>query len=213
VTGNPVRGEVLALAEQAYQPPAPDGPFQLLIFGGSQGARRFSEIIPQALLALAPELRRRLRLVQQCRAEDLEGVRQIYARAGIEAECATFFADLPARLATAHLVIARSGAGTVSELAAAGRPSVLVPYAHATDDHQTSNAKVLSAVGGAWLLPEADLTVPALAAHLAKLMLAPELLQQAAQAARGRAQPNAAALLADLVLALAANGVRRRVAA
>ncbi|NQV60039.1 MAG: undecaprenyldiphospho-muramoylpentapeptide beta-N-acetylglucosaminyltransferase [Alphaproteobacteria bacterium] len=213
VTGNPVRADILALAEQAYRAPAPDGPFQLLIFGGSQGARRFSEVIPQTLLALAPDQRQRLRVVQQCREEDLEAVRQIYAKAGIEAETAAFFTDLPARLAAAHLVIARSGAGTVSELAAAGRPSVLVPYAHATDDHQTSNARVLSAVGGAWLLPEADLTVPALAALLAKLMLAPDLLHVAAQAARGRAQPNAAALLADLVLAVAANGARGRAAA
>ncbi len=213
VTGNPVRGDVLALAEQPYRAPALDEPFQLLIFGGSQGARRFSEIIPQALLALAPEQRRRLRVVQQCRPEDLEGVRQIYAKAAIEAETAAFFTDLPARLAAAHLIIARSGAGTVSELAAAGRPSLLIPYAHATDDHQTSNAEVLSSVGAAWLLPEAELTAPALATHLAKLMLAPELLQQAAQAARGRAQPNAAALLADLVLAVAADSLRGRAAA
>ena len=213
VTGNPVRGDVLALAEQPYRAPALDEPFQLLIFGGSQGARRFSEIIPQALLALAPEQRWRLRVVQQCRPEDLEGVRQIYAKAAIEAETAAFFTDLPARLAAAHLIIARSGAGTVSELAAAGRPSLLIPYAHATDDHQTSNAEVLSSVGAAWLLPEAELTAPALATHLAKLMLAPELLQQAAQAARGRAQPNAAALLADLVLAVAADSLRGRAAA
>jgi UDP-N-acetylglucosamine--N-acetylmuramyl-(pentapeptide) pyrophosphoryl-undecaprenol N-acetylglucosamine transferase len=213
LTGNPVRDDVLALAETAYQPPLPDGPFQLLIFGGSQGARRFSEVIPQALLALAPEQRRRLRVVQQCRAEDLDAVGQIYAEAGIEAETATFFTDLSARLAAAHLVIARSGAGTVSELAAAGRPSVLVPYAHATDDHQTSNARVLSTVGGAWLLPEAELNAPELAAHLSKLMSAPELLHEAAQAAHGRAQPNATVLLADLVLALAANGLRGRAAA
>lgn len=213
VTGNPVRADVLALVDQPYQAPTPEGRFQLLIFGGSQGARRFSEVIPQALLALAPEQQQRLRVVQQCRAEDLEPVRQIYAKAGIEAETAAFFSDLPARLAAAHLVIARSGAGTVSELAAAGRPSLLVPYAHATDDHQTSNAKVLSSAGGAWLLPEADLTVSELTAHLVKLMRTPELLIEAAQAARGRAQPNAAALLADLVLALAAGGVHGRAAA
>lgn len=213
VTGNPIRDDVLALAEQPYRPPAPDEPFQLLVFGGSQGARRFSEIIPQALLALAPDQRRRLRVVQQCRVEDLEAVRQIYAEAGIEAETAAFFTDLPARLTAAHLVIARSGAGTVSELAAAGRPSVLVPYVYATDDHQTINAEFLSSAGGAWLLPEADLTPSVLASHLVKLVMAPKLLQEAARAARACARPKAAVLLADLVLAIAKDGVRRRAAA
>ena len=116
-------------------------------------------------------------------------------------------------MAAAHLVIARSGAGTVSELAAAGRPSLLVPYAHATDDHQTDNAKVLCSVGAAWLLPEGDLTAPVLTAQLAKLMAAPELLTQAALAARSRAQPNAAAQLANMVVALAAKGMRGRTAA
>lgn len=212
VTGNPVRSEMLAIAEQTYRAPALGAPFQLLIIGGSQGARRFSEVIPQALLALAPEQRQRLRVVQQCRAEDLGPVREIYAEAAIQAETAAFFADLPDRLAAAHLVIARSGAGTVSELAVVGRPSLLVPYAHATDDHQTRNAQVLSSVGGAWLLPETELTAPVLAAHLAKLMAGPELLTQAALAARDRAQPNAAALLADLVLALAVNGPLGRAA-
>ena len=213
LTGNPVRGAVLALAETAYQAPSAAAPFNLLVFGGSQGARRFSEIVPRALLALAPDQRRRMRVVQQCRAEDIETVRRIYAEAGIAAETAAFFDDLPARLGAAHLVIARSGAGTVSELAVAGRPSILVPYSHATDDHQTGNAMVLCSAGGAWLLPEADLTESALAAQLTKLMLAPDLLDKAARAARGRARPHAAAALADLVLVLAGAGVRGRAAA
>ena len=213
VTGNPVRDDIIALADQPYTAAAPDGPFQILIFGGSQGARRFSEVIPQALLALAPELRRRLSVVQQCRAEDLDAVRQIYGQANIQAETATFFTDMPARLAAAHLVIARSGAGTVSELAMAGRPSILVPYAHATDDHQSRNAEVLSSAGGAWVLPEADLAVPVLTEHLAKLMNQPESLAEAAKAAKGRAQPNAAAQLAELVLALADHDENGRAAA
>ena len=112
---------------------------------------------------------------------------------------------MPDRLATAHLVIARSGAGTVSELAVAGRPSVLVPYPHATDDHQTRNAEVLSSAGGAWVLPEAEMTVERLSQHLAKLMDQPDLLKNAAEAAHGRGYPNAAGLLADVVEALAAN--------
>ncbi|MDP6689182.1 MAG: undecaprenyldiphospho-muramoylpentapeptide beta-N-acetylglucosaminyltransferase [Alphaproteobacteria bacterium] len=213
VTGNPVRDAISALAEQPYVAAEGNGPFELLIFGGSQGARRFSEVIPQALVALAPDLRRRLSVVQQCRPEDLDAVRQSYGEAGIKAETAEFFTDLPTRLAAAHLVIARSGAGTVSELAMLGRPSVLVPYAHATDDHQTRNAEILSSVGGAWVLPEADLGVSILSEHLAKLMTEPELLSDAAKAARRRAQPNAAAQLAELVLALSGGELGGRAAA
>ncbi len=213
VTGNPVRDDIHDLAGQPYVVAASDAAFEILIFGGSQGARRFSEVIPQALLALRPELRRRLSVVHQCRVEDLDAVRRIYDEADIQAETAAFFTDMPARLATAHLVIARSGAGTVSELAMAGRPSVLVPYAHATDDHQSRNAEMLSSVGGAWVLPEADLDVPALAEHLAMLMTDPDLLRNAAKAACGRAQPNAAARLAEMVLALASGELSGRAAA
>jgi UDP-N-acetylglucosamine--N-acetylmuramyl-(pentapeptide) pyrophosphoryl-undecaprenol N-acetylglucosamine transferase len=213
VTGNPVRDEVRDLAAQPYEAPGADQPFELLIFAGSQGAHSFSQIIPRALLDLPGELRRRLRVVQQCRSEDLDLVRRIYDGAGIAAETAAFFTDLPARLATTHLVIARAGAGTVSELAVAGRPSVLVPYPHATDDHQTRNAEVLSSAGGAWVLAEADGMAASLTAHLTKLMAEPELLRNAARAALGRGQPNAAALLADAVLALAADELGGRAAA
>jgi UDP-N-acetylglucosamine--N-acetylmuramyl-(pentapeptide) pyrophosphoryl-undecaprenol N-acetylglucosamine transferase len=213
VTGNPVRDDIQALADQLYEIPGNDSPFQLLIFGGSQGARKFSQVIPAALLALPADLRQRLAVVQQCRPEDLDTVRDVYAKAGIDAETASFFDDMPTRLAAAHLVIARSGAGTISELAMVGRPSVLVPYAHAMDDHQSRNAEVLSSVGGAWVLPEADLDVPVLSEHLAKLMNEPALLVDAAKAARGRAQPNAAAQLAELVLALAENTDNGRAAA
>ena len=137
-------------------------------------SRSFSRIIPRARLDWPGELRRRLRVVQQCRSEDLDLVRRIYDGAGIAAETAAFFTDLPARLATTHLVIARAGAGTVSELAVAGRPSVLVPYPHATDDHQTRNAEVLSSAGGAWVLAEADGMAASLTAHLTKLMRSEE---------------------------------------
>jgi len=205
VTGNPVRDDIQVLATASYAPPRPDEPFQLLVFGGSQGTRRFSQVIPQALLALPAHQRACLRVAQQCRAEDLDAVGGTYAQAGIEAQTATFFDDMPARLNAAHLVIARSGAGTVSELAVAGRPSVLVPYPHAADDHQTRNAEVLSSVGGAWVLPEADMTAEVLSEHLGKLMTDPALLGDAARAAHGRGQPNAAQLLADVVEALAAN--------
>jgi len=205
VTGNPVRDEVRALAVMSYELPGLDDPFKLLIFGGSQGASSFSNVIPHALMALPKSYRQRLSVVQQCRQEDLESVRRLYVKNDIQAETASFFDDLPNRLATAHLVIARSGAGTVSELAVAGRPSVLVPYPYATDDHQTRNAEVLSSAGGAWVLPEAEMTVERLSQNLAKLMDQPDLLKNAAEAAHGRGYPNAAGLLADVVEALAAN--------
>jgi UDP-N-acetylglucosamine--N-acetylmuramyl-(pentapeptide) pyrophosphoryl-undecaprenol N-acetylglucosamine transferase len=205
VTGNPVRDEIQALAAAPYVAPQPGARFQLLVFGGSQGSGSFSQVIPQALLALPEHQRNCLRVAQQCRAEDLDAVRETYAQAGIKAQTATFFDDMPARLKAAHLVIARSGAGTVSELAVVGRPSILVPYPHATDDHQTCNAEVLSSVGGAWVLPEAEMTVEILTEHLGKLMADPALLEDAAQAAHGRGQPNAAQLLADVVEALVAN--------
>ena len=203
VTGNPVRDEVRAIAVMPYENTGISDHFKLLVFGGSQGASHFSNIIPLALIALPERCRRRLCVVQQCRREDLEYVRSLYKKNNIQAETACFFENLPDRLAAAHLVIARSGAGTVSELAVAGRPSVLVPYPHATDDHQTCNAEVLSSVGGAWVLAEAEMTVERLSQHLIKLMDRPELLKDAAAAALGRGCPNATGLLADVVESLA----------
>lgn len=203
ITGNPVRDEVRAIAVIRYDNPRLSGEFKLLIFGGSQGAGRFSNVVPLALAALPESYRRRLLVVQQCRQDDLEYVQSVYAENNIQAETASFFEDLPNRLAAAHLVIARSGAGTVSELAVAGRPSVLVPYPHATDDHQTRNAEVLRAVGGAWVLPEAEMTVERLSQHLTRLMDRPALLKYAAEAALGQGCPNAAGLLADVVESLA----------
>jgi len=204
VTGNPVRDEVRAIAGMPYENPGISRQFKLLIFGGSQGSSRFSNVIPLALMALPERHRRRLFVVQQCRQIDLEYVRNLYEQNNILAETATFFEDLPDRLAATHLVIARGGAGTVSELAVAGRPSVLVPYPHATEDHQTRNAEVLSSVGGAWVLAEPEMTVERLSQHITKLMDRPDLLKDAADAALGRGRPNAASLLADVVESLAA---------
>ncbi|MBS0547056.1 MAG: UDP-N-acetylglucosamine--N-acetylmuramyl-(pentapeptide) pyrophosphoryl-undecaprenol N-acetylglucosamine transferase, partial [Proteobacteria bacterium] len=147
LVGNPVREPVRALGTTAYRAPGPDRVIDILVFGGSQGAASFSQVIPDAILSLPPALRARLRLVQQCRPEDLERVRGVYARAGIVCELAPFFADLPQRLASAHLVIARSGASTLAEIATIGRPSILIPYPHAADDHQTANARAFEAAG------------------------------------------------------------------
>jgi UDP-N-acetylglucosamine--N-acetylmuramyl-(pentapeptide) pyrophosphoryl-undecaprenol N-acetylglucosamine transferase len=200
-TGNPVRAAVAAERGTPYAIPSATGPFQILVLGGSQGARILSEVIPAACAALPEALRRRLRLVQQARAEDIEAVRRAHAASGVAAELASFFEDVPARLARSHLVISRSGASTVAELAMIGRPAILVPYLHAADDHQTANARALEAAGGAWVMPQAAFTPEALAERLAGLMAAPNVLARAAAAAHALGRPEAARALAELVAA------------
>lgn len=204
VTGNPVRAPILRLLGAAYAPPDEEGPIELLVLGGSQGARIFSEVVPPAIVALAPELRGRIRVTQQCRPEDLDAAQAVYRAAGIAAELAPFIEDVPARLARAHLCITRSGASTVAELAIAGRPALLVPYQHATDDHQTANARHLVDLGGGWLVPQAKFTVATLAECLSALLADTHTLARAAQAMREAARPRAAENLADLALKLAA---------
>jgi UDP-N-acetylglucosamine--N-acetylmuramyl-(pentapeptide) pyrophosphoryl-undecaprenol N-acetylglucosamine transferase len=203
LVGNPVRDAVRRLRELSYRAPASDETLQLVVIGGSQGAASFSEVIPQAVLALPPELRARLSIVQQCRAEDLERVRETYRSAGIAAELATFFPDFPARLAGAHLVVARSGASTVAELSTSGRPSILVPFPHATEDHQRANAAALDEVGACILLPQERFTAAALASHMRALLAEPARLAQMADAAREAGHPDAAEHLAELVIAVA----------
>jgi UDP-N-acetylglucosamine--N-acetylmuramyl-(pentapeptide) pyrophosphoryl-undecaprenol N-acetylglucosamine transferase len=200
VTGNPVRPAIAALAGAAY--PAMGERLSLLILGGSLGARVFSDVVPEAVFALPAALRARLRVTQQCRPEDLERVRAAYVSAGIEADLAAFFGDVADRLRDAHLVIARAGASTVSELAVVGRPSILVPLPSAIDDHQTGNARALADAGGAWLMPQTAFTAAALTAKLTELLSDPAALTIAAAAARTQARPNAAAALADLVESL-----------
>jgi UDP-N-acetylglucosamine--N-acetylmuramyl-(pentapeptide) pyrophosphoryl-undecaprenol N-acetylglucosamine transferase len=204
LVGNPVREPVRALGNSTYRAPGVDRVIDMLVFGGSQGAASFSQIVPEAILSLPPALRARLRLVQQCRPEDLERVRGVYARAGIVAELAPFFADLPQRLASAHIVIGRSGASTVAELATIGRPSILIPYPYAADDHQTANARAFEAAGACLVIPHADFTVAALAGHLKALFEAPQRLGDMAAAAHAAGRPDAAARLADMVAELIA---------
>ena len=197
VIGNPVRPDIIALADAPYQAPADR--INLLVLGGSLGARVFSDVVPAALLALPDRVRARLSVVQQCRTEDLDRVRDAYARAGISAELSAFFPDVSARLAAAHLVIARAGASTVAELAVAGRPAILVPLPGAIDEHQSANAAALADAGGAWVMPQPGFTADALAARLAPLLADPAALATAAASARTRARADAAARLADLV--------------
>jgi UDP-N-acetylglucosamine--N-acetylmuramyl-(pentapeptide) pyrophosphoryl-undecaprenol N-acetylglucosamine transferase len=200
-TGNPVRPAVIAAAATAYVAPQPGGPLRLVAFGGSQGARIMADVVPAAVERLARDLQERLSVVQQARAEDLARVKEIYARAGVAAEVAPFFSDLPARIAAAHLVVSRSGASTVAELAAIGRPAVLVPLPHALDQDQSANAGVLAAAGGALALRQDDFTPQRLAAEIGALASAPQKLVAMAAAARSQGAVDAAERLADLVLA------------
>jgi UDP-N-acetylglucosamine--N-acetylmuramyl-(pentapeptide) pyrophosphoryl-undecaprenol N-acetylglucosamine transferase len=197
VIGNPVRRAFVTLADGGYAPPG--GTIRLLVLGGSLGARVFSDIVPAALAALPEALRRRLAVTQQCRVEDLPRVRAAYAASGVAAELSAFFPDIAARLAVAHLVIARAGASTVAELATAGRPAILVPLPGAIDDHQTANANALVVARGASLLAQRDATPEALRDRIAALLSEPDLLTHAAAAARRLARPDAAVRLADRV--------------
>lgn len=199
LVGNPVREAVRELRDLPYRAPAEGRVVDLLVFGGSQGAASFGEVIPQAVLSLPAALRSRLRIVQQCRPESIDRVRTSYVKAGVVAEMAPFFADLPRRIAAAHLVIGRSGASTVAELATIGRPSILVPYPYAADDHQTANARAFEATGACIVLPHASFTVDALAGHLTALIEQPERLAAMAAAAHAAGRPDAAARLADVV--------------
>jgi UDP-N-acetylglucosamine--N-acetylmuramyl-(pentapeptide) pyrophosphoryl-undecaprenol N-acetylglucosamine transferase len=201
-TGNPVRAEVVALNGAPYQAPV-SGPLNLLVFGGSQGARALSEIVPAAVALLPDDQKSRLDIVQQCRPEDLEGVRAVYEKAGAKAELAPFFNDLPARMAKAHLVIGRSGAGTVAELMVIGRPAILIPLPHALDDNQTPNADALADAGGGWRVKQSELTPQTLAVMLQKAFASPEDLAKRAAAAHAQAKPDAAQRLADIVDRLA----------
>jgi UDP-N-acetylglucosamine--N-acetylmuramyl-(pentapeptide) pyrophosphoryl-undecaprenol N-acetylglucosamine transferase len=198
--GNPVRPAVIEAAARPYEVPRPDGAFRLLVFGGSQGARVMSEIVPPALARLDEHLKMRLKVVQQAREEDAADVRAAYAKAGVKAEIAPFFSDLPARMAEAHLVISRSGASTVAELAAIGRPAILVPLPHALDQDQAANATVLEKAGSALRLLQADFTPDRLAAEIADLAGDPGRLVGMAAAAKSAGTLDAACRLAELVL-------------
>lgn len=199
VTGMPVRPSFSDARDVPYPTLSETGPVRLLVTGGSQGARILSDVVPAAVAALDEPLRKRLRIAQQCREEDLVRVREVYAKSGVEADLRTFFENVPERLAQAHLFIGRSGASSVAEVAAVGRPSILVPYRHAIDDHQTANAHAVDEAGAGWLMSEDVFTAGGLADRLASLLSMPVLLERAAGAAKTVGQPDAAAQLADLV--------------
>jgi UDP-N-acetylglucosamine--N-acetylmuramyl-(pentapeptide) pyrophosphoryl-undecaprenol N-acetylglucosamine transferase len=199
LVGNPVRQAVLEAAALPPPVPGPDEPLRLLVFGGSQGARIMAEIVPPAFGLLSPEERRRFRLTQQVRAEDMESARATYARLGVEAELAPFFRDLPVRMAASHLVVSRSGASTVAELQVIGRASILVPLPGSLDQDQANNARVLADAGAAALVLQKDFTPERVAGELRAALADPSALASRGRKARELAIPDAARRLADVV--------------
>jgi UDP-N-acetylglucosamine--N-acetylmuramyl-(pentapeptide) pyrophosphoryl-undecaprenol N-acetylglucosamine transferase len=199
LVGNPVRQDVIALRDESYPPLDEDGIFRVLVTGGSQGASILSDVVPQGLAQLPLNLRRRLQVTQQCRADDLEQVRKTYADHHIPAELATYLEDLPERLGWAHLVIGRAGASTIAELTCAGRPAILVPLPTAMDNHQAFNVTEMVDAGGARAILQHQFTPKELAKQIQKMALLPGALENAAKAARSCGRPIAVRDLADLV--------------
>ncbi len=205
VVGNPIRDRARGVARVPY-PPLDGGVVRMLVFGGSQGARVFADLVPAAVAELPAELRSRLVITQQCRPEDLDRVAEIYRQAKVNVELAAFFDDLPERMANAHLVVSRSGASTIAELTAIGRPAILVPLPGAIDADQKNNALVMEAAGGGWIAEQATLTPQSLGTRLASLLSDPAGLQKAAAAAKSLGQPDAVVKLADVAERLAQKG-------
>ena len=202
-TGNPVRAIALAQARVPYPGVANNQPISLVVFGGSQGAKFFSDFMPQVFECLSPELCARIKLVQQCRSEDLDASRANYKKLGVSAELDAFFADMPKRLAGAHLVVCRAGASSIAELAVIGRPAALVPLPHAIDNDQLRNAQSFASAGAGWVFPQNELNAKEFAKFLAGLMVDGQVLRRAAAAALNHGVPDAAAKLADLTISLA----------
>ena len=199
VTGNPLREVAHTAANNAYQVHKKDGHFNLLVFGGSQGARFFSQVMPEALKHLSDDQRKRLRLVLQSRPEDAELARASLDKLGVSAEVSDFFMDMPHRISQTHLVICRSGASSVSELALIGVPSILVPLPGALDDDQGANASFLATADAAYLVRQHELTPERLGNMLSEAMEQPERLAIQAENAKKAGVSDAAVRLADLV--------------
>lgn len=196
-TGNPVRDAIRAVEGQGYHAPIGDAPIEILVFGGSQGAALFSRVVPPALAGLPENVRRRLNVTQQVREEEKDEVRATYQGAGIACELQPFFRDIPQRLTDAHVVVARAGASSVTELATVGRPAILVPLGIAMDDHQTGNAQVLVEAGAAELIAEPDFSAERLSTVLEPLLTDSARLSQMAVSAASVAPHGAVTKLAD----------------
>jgi UDP-N-acetylglucosamine--N-acetylmuramyl-(pentapeptide) pyrophosphoryl-undecaprenol N-acetylglucosamine transferase len=203
VTGNPVRPAVIEAALTGYTASGDDDPFRLLVFGGSQGAQFFSDAVPAAVALLSEPLRWRLSVTQQARPEDEAKVKAAYAALGVEANVSPFFTDMAERIAASQLIISRSGASTVSEIAAIGRPAMLVPYPHALDHDQAANAAALARARGAEVCPQSSLSADVIASKLTGYMVDTQRSADMADAARSVGRPEATRLLADLAEAIA----------
>ena len=199
LVGNPVREEIARLGELPFPPFDEVAPLKILVTGGSQGATILGQIVPEGLGMLEPSLRRRLQVVQQCRPDDIERVRAQYAELGIPAELMTYIEDMAEKLGDCHLMIGRAGASTIAELTAAGRPAILIPFAAATDDHQTANAREMVKAGGARAISQDNFTPDVLARQIEALAMDPVALNNAAARSLSVGRPHAARDLADLV--------------
>jgi UDP-N-acetylglucosamine--N-acetylmuramyl-(pentapeptide) pyrophosphoryl-undecaprenol N-acetylglucosamine transferase len=207
--GNPVRAEVLALREESFPPLDEGGIFRVLVTGGSQGATILSDVVPDGLAMLPLNLRRRLQVTQQCRAEDIDSVRAKYSEHQIPAELATYLPDMPERLGWAHLVISRAGASTIAELTCAGRPGILIPLPSAMDNHQAYNVTEMVHAGGARAIAQPQFTPTELAKQIQKIALQPGALENAAKAAKNCGRPSAVSDLADLVESFGAAPIQK----
>jgi UDP-N-acetylglucosamine--N-acetylmuramyl-(pentapeptide) pyrophosphoryl-undecaprenol N-acetylglucosamine transferase len=192
----------IALKEKAAPYPVFDG-FNLLVFGGSQGAQFFGEFMPKVFAQMTPEERAGIRLTQQVRTENMDAVSAAYKAMGLAADLAPFFMDMPKRIAASHLVVCRSGASTIAELGVIGRPAVMVPLPHALDNDQLRNAESFATAGAGWVHPQAALEPKGFAQFLTSLRSQQGQLQQAAAAALKHGKPDAAQRLADLAEKLA----------
>jgi len=201
-TGNPVRPEINALHARPYATPEQGGAFHLFVMGGSQGARVFSDIIPEAIAGLDDAARQKLQVTQQCRPEDIERVRGTYAEAGVSADLQSFFDNIPDRLAATHLMVCRAGASTCAEALVAGVPAIYVPYPYAADDHQTANGRHIEKAGAGWLLGQTDFTVENFRNRLNGLLQDPAPLAAVAASAAKIGRPDAAERLADLTVSV-----------
>ncbi len=199
LVGNPVRENIARLGEMPFPLFDEAAPLKILVTGGSQGATILSQIVPEGLGMLDPSLRQRLQVVQQCRPDDVERVRAVYSELGIPAELTTYIENMAAKLGDAHLFIGRAGASTIAELTAAGRPAILIPFAAATDDHQTANAREMVKAGGARSIPQGSFTPEVLARQVEAIAMDPAALNNAAGRALSVGRPHAARDLADLV--------------
>ncbi len=203
VTGNPVRPDIAALYTQPYPVIEANGKLNIFIMGGSLGATIFGEVLPKAFAQLPEDYRKRLSIVQQCRAEDIEDVRAAYRDMGIDANTQVFFSDVADQLKKAHLFIGRSGASTVAEVATAGRPAIFVPYPHHADQQQMRNAETVADMGGGWVMTQSGFTPEALNARIQTFLQTPQILFRAAEAARNCGRPDAARKLGNVVMTLA----------